>query len=180
MKILALFLIIIMNSQIHAASSPYTHKKGQEISSLSTKQTQQLLNGEGMGFALSAELNEYPGPKHVLELSDSLLLTPSQLNQTKSLFSQMNQQAKKLGAKLIKHEQQLDTLFRTGHISSQQIRHSVTAISTIQSELRALHLIAHIQQRDLLSPEQQILYQQLRGYSNKGSVHHKHSKAHHH
>jgi len=179
MKFIMWFFIIAMSTHIHAASSPYAHKQDQAITALSEKETQQLLNGEGMGFALSAELNEYPGPKHVLELSKSLALTPSQLSQTQSLFSQMNQQAKTLGVRLIKQEQQLDALFRTGHITEQQIQRSVAAISAIRSKLRALHLTAHIQQRDLLSPKQQSLYQQLRGYS-KGNIHHKHSKNHHH
>ena len=179
MKVVLCVSISLINSNTLATNSSYIHKKGQAISALSAKETQQLLNGEGMGFALSAELNEYPGPKHVLELSDSLALTPSQLNQTKSLFYQMNQQAKKLGKKLIRQEQQLDDLFRSSKITSEQIHNSVAAISTTQSELRALHLTAHIQQRDLLSPKQQTLYQQLRGYS-KSDTHHKHSKNHHH
>ena len=29
-----------------------------------------------MGLALAAELNGYPGPLHVIELADSLRLTP--------------------------------------------------------------------------------------------------------
>lgn len=179
MKFIMWFFIITMITHVNAASSPYAHKQDQTITALSEKETQQLLNGEGMGFALSAELNEYPGPKHVLELSDSLALTSSQLNQTKSLFYQMNQQAKKLGKKLVRQEQQLDDLFRSSKITSEQIHSSVAAISAIRSELRALHLTAHIQQRDLLSPKQQGLYQRLRGYS-KGNIHHKYSKNHQH
>lgn len=34
-----------------------------------------LIAGRGMGLALAAELNSYPGPSHVLELGDALGLT---------------------------------------------------------------------------------------------------------
>ena len=34
-----------------------------------------LKAGRGMGLALAAELNGYPGPSHVLELADKLKLS---------------------------------------------------------------------------------------------------------
>ncbi len=37
-----------------------------------------LENGEGMGIVKYAELNGYPGPKHVLELVNELRLTEEQ------------------------------------------------------------------------------------------------------
>jgi hypothetical protein len=39
-----------------------------------------------MGLALAAELNGYPGPIHVLQLSDKLGLTPEQKARVQSLF----------------------------------------------------------------------------------------------
>jgi hypothetical protein len=37
-----------------------------------------LLKGEGMGMAKAAELNDYPGPAHVLTLALELKLTENQ------------------------------------------------------------------------------------------------------
>ena len=165
-------------SSVNAEISPYINKQEQTIKALSEERIQQYLNGEGMGFALSAELNQYPGPKHVIELSDQLSLTDTQLVDSNALFSQMNLEAKALGVDLIAEEKKLESLFRTGTITPQQIRKSVTLISGIQSELRSLHLVTHIQQKKILSMHQQQLYQQLRGYNNEESkhLHHKNHK----
>lgn len=38
------------------------------------------------------------------------------------------------------------------------------ALGRLQGELRALHLGYHLAMRDLLTPHQTMLYQQLRGY----------------
>ena len=48
------------------------------MKSLSDQQLSDLRAGRGMGMALPAELNGYPGPVHVLELADALGLTPEQ------------------------------------------------------------------------------------------------------
>ena len=48
------------------------------IKALSDQQIADLRAGRGMGMALPAELNGYPGPAHVLELADKLELTPDQ------------------------------------------------------------------------------------------------------
>ena len=45
------------------------------IKALSEQQIADLKAGRGMGLALPAELNGYPGPIHVLELSDELGLS---------------------------------------------------------------------------------------------------------
>ena len=53
------------------SASPYVGLEAREIKALSEEQRQELLDGHGMGLALAAELNHYPGPKHVLELAPS-------------------------------------------------------------------------------------------------------------
>jgi len=55
-------------------------------SGLSDEQRAQYLNGEGMGFARPAELNHYPGPRHVLDNADKLQLSSDQLGKTQELF----------------------------------------------------------------------------------------------
>jgi hypothetical protein len=48
-----------------------------------------LKAGRGMGLALPAELNGYPGPIHVLELSDKLGLSAEQKSRIEGLFESM-------------------------------------------------------------------------------------------
>jgi len=45
---------------------------------LSEQQITDLKTGRGMGLALAAEFNDYPGPSHVLELADALQLSDEQ------------------------------------------------------------------------------------------------------
>jgi hypothetical protein len=58
------------------AQSPYAGMQTRPIKALSKQQVVDLKAGRGMGLALAAELNSYPGPIHVL--SDKLGLTPEQ------------------------------------------------------------------------------------------------------
>ena len=50
-------------------------RQTQEIKSLTAQEIDDLRNGRGMGFAMAAELNSYPGPAHILELAGDLQLT---------------------------------------------------------------------------------------------------------
>ena len=49
---------------------PYAGMQQRALKALSEDQIADLRAGKGMGLALAAELNGYPGPIHVLELCD--------------------------------------------------------------------------------------------------------------
>jgi hypothetical protein len=119
-----------------------------------------------MGMAKAGELNGYPGPAHVLTLANELGLTASQLQQVTAVYDRMNAAAKLLGSELITREQALDRLFATGEIIPDRLAAATTAIGSLQGQLRSVHLLAHLETRALLSPDQIARYQQLRGYGN--------------
>jgi hypothetical protein len=48
---------------------PYAGWQARSIKALSRQQIEDYLQGRGMSMALPAELNGYPGPRHVLELA---------------------------------------------------------------------------------------------------------------
>ena len=87
----------------------------------------------------------------------------------------MRTEAVRLGIQLIEKERQLDTLFATDTIAEAQLDQLVTEIGTMQGQLRAVHLRAHLAQRALLTPEQLRRYDTLRGYN---ASHHDHSGPH--
>ena len=74
-------LLMISVATAFASNSPYKGEHLRAIKALSEGEINNLLNGQGMGFAKAAELNPYPGPKHVLELADDLNLTSDQISQ---------------------------------------------------------------------------------------------------
>ncbi len=69
-----------------AQQTPYAGQHTREIKALSPPDIESYLAGQGMGLAKAAELNHFPGPKHVLELADALNLSKEQLTQTQALF----------------------------------------------------------------------------------------------
>ena len=156
--------------------SPYAGQESRPIKSLSSEQAQDLLSGEGMGLAKAAELNGYPGPKHVLELAEPLKLTSAQLAATEAAFHKMKSRAKQVGAKIVEREQDLDALFASKTVTPELLDRSIQQIGELQAELRTIHLDAHLAQLAILTPEQVTRYRELRGYASPIREHeHEHS-----
>ena len=154
--------------------SPYAGQQSREIKALSAAEVQGYLSGSGMGFAKAAELNHYPGPKHVLELADSLHLTESQRTQTLNLYESMRQDAIKWGKRLVEAERRLDHLFATQAITEEKLEAVTRDIARYQGELRQVHLRAHLSQRRLLTAQQLQHYDALRGYTSGAQHPHRH------
>src|SRR5262245_26723374 len=89
-------------------STPYAGQEQREIKALSAEEIQGYLSGSGMGLAKAAELNHYPGPKHVLDLAEPLQLSIEQRQKTQTIFAAMRTEAVRLGTQLIARERQLD------------------------------------------------------------------------
>lgn len=158
---------------------PYAGLQKREIKALSAEEIQALESGQGMGFAKAAELNQYPGPKHVLELAAELKLTEQQKTETQKIYDRMHAEATRLGAaSLIAKERELDQLFASKQMDSARLRRRVAEIASLQGELRVAHLQAHLETRRLLSPEQINKYNELRGYNSGGGKHKGHPHQH--
>ena len=164
MKTITALLFILLTS-VHAAPSPYAGEQTRPIKALSEGEVTQLLNGHGMGLARAAELNSYPGPRHVLDLAEELKLTPAQTTELNRVFDAMKAAALPLGRELVARETELDRLF-TGHTASSTAVLALTReIGRLQGELRAVHLNAHVATVGILQPAQVARYDGLRGYT---------------
>lgn len=147
------------------ATSSYSGMEKRRVKALSGEQTADLLAGRGMGLALAAELNSYPGPSHVLELRDALDLSDEQASRTKALLDLMKAETIPLGRRIIENETELDRLFSERKITSARLTEIIKTIAEVQGALRAAHLRYHLDMAELLTPEQIRRYSQLRGYS---------------
>src|SRR5213595_738740 len=107
-----------------SAQMPYAGMQVRSVKALSEQQVSDLNAGRGMGLALAAELNGYPGPSHVLELADKLDLSSDQRQQVQSLFDSMKAEALPLGSKLIAQETDLDKLFASRAITTDSLKAS--------------------------------------------------------
>jgi hypothetical protein len=153
-----------------AASMPYAGMDQRIVKALSDPQIADLKAGRGMGLALAAELNGYPGPSHVLELADALQLSDAQRDKTKALLDAMKAETIPLGERLIAGETALDRLFATKTVTPASLDEATSRISAMQGTLRAAHLRYHLAMLEVLSAPQVAHYAELRGYA-AGNVH---------
>lgn len=156
---------LLLSMAVHSASSSsYAGEELRRIKSLADQEVQGYLAGHGMGLAKAAELNGYPGPKHVLDLAQELALSAEQIQATTKLFEEMQSQASDLGKKIVALEQELDQHFSNQTISEKLLNSLVLEIGRYKASLRETHLRAHLQQIALLTKQQVQRYIQLRGY----------------
>ncbi len=164
--------VLILTATAAAAQTPYAGMQARPVKSLSEQQVADLGAGRGMGLALAAELNGYPGPSHVLELADQLELSADQRARIKALFDSMKAEAVPLGSKLIEQEANLDKQFATRTVTPESLKASAAAAAITQGELRETHLKYHLSTVDVLSPGQMRRYAELRGYGGRPMHHH--------
>lgn len=145
--------------------SPYVGLEQREIRALSAEQVEQLRAGEGMGLALAAELNHYPGPRHVLDLAAELDLSPDQRTAVSATMAAMQGEARRLGEEILAQERALDQTFTSRTITQSSLATLTAQIARLQGELRFVHLRAHLAVRAVLSDEQVRRYDSRRGYA---------------
>lgn len=156
--------------QDHAGHSEHAGKEAREIRALSEQDVAALLGGEGAGYALAAELNRYPGPRHVLDLGDALSLTASQAEAITEIFAAMNARARVLGQRLVDAERELDRAFRERSITAEELKAATESLGRVEGELRYAHLEAHLKTTALLTPAQVERYDRERGYARADRV----------
>ncbi len=154
------------------AETPYAGMQTRPIKALSERQVADLGAGRGMGMALAAELNGYPGPSHVLELADKLNLTAEQRASIQILFNSMKAEALPLGTKLIEQEADLEKQFADHTVTPASLKASTAAVAVTQGELREAHLKYHLSTVTILNPSQIQRYAELRGYGGQTMHHH--------
>ena len=145
--------------------SPYAGQQLSEIRGLNAQEIDDLRNGRGAGYARTAELNSYPGPRHVLDLGHELNLSAEQARQVELVFRQMEADAQRLGHEILRREAQLSNAFGGRSISEADLQAQVSGLASLYGELRAVHLRAHLAITPLLSDEQIARYNALRGYA---------------
>jgi hypothetical protein len=146
-------------------AQPYAGLETRAIKALSNEQIADLRTGRGMGLALAAELNGYPGPRHVLELADPLGLSEGQLAEIEALFGSMKAETILIGERLIAQEAELDQEFAERTITPESLNTLTDAIGETEAALKAAHLRYHLSTLAALTSEQVDRYMELRGYA---------------
>ena len=148
--------------------SKYTGQENRIIKSLSPEDIESLQTGTGDAFggmAKLAELNGYPGPRHVLDLANELELNNKQKANISTIYDNMKKKAVDLGQEILNIEKIANEGFMNKTITDYQMKQLIFKSSQIYGQLRYTHLITHLKILDILTPEQVNLYNNLRGYS---------------
>lgn len=177
--IVALLIVTPLNILGQSPHSPYAGEEKHTIKTLADEERQALLNGQGMGLAKAAELNHYPGPRHVLDLAAQLQLSAAQRAETQQIYDRIHQEAVRLGTLIVDKEKELDHLFATQTVHVDSLRNLTKQIAQLHGDLRLVHLQAHVEMKQVLSGEQIDQYDALRGYTGQAGPA-PHSGRHHH
>jgi len=172
MRSFVVAIVLSFVASVDFAQSPYAGMQARSIKALSEQQIAEA--GRGMGLALPAELNGYPGPAHVLDLSDQLGLSAEQKARVQSLFDAMKAEAVPLGERLLEQEAALDQQFASRSITPQRLKTATAAIGGTQGKLQVTHLKYHLQTAQILTPDQMQRYSALRGYGSTVPMQHQH------
>lgn len=148
--------------------SPYTDFMDRDIKALSPEAIEGLLAGAGMETALPAELNGYPGPRHLLDMADMLGLSEDQRTAVQTIFDRMQAEAQTLGAQIVEAERTLDRAFADRTIDPPTLERLASEIAAARGALRIAHLKAHLEVDPLLTTEQRAHYARARGYGEAG------------
>lgn len=163
----AVFLISSTLALAQSDQRPYAGRERSAIHPLSAQEAQELLTGQSMGLADVAERHHYPGPKPVLDLASQLHLSEMQRAATQKIYDHMHAEAVRLGRLVVDKERELDHLLAKDDVDSTTLDRMIREIAKLRGELRVVHLQAHVETTQLLSPEQIKKYGELRG--NKAS-----------
>lgn len=161
---LAIAALVLTAGAVQATDAPRAGMDGRAVASLSDADIAALRAGEGWGLALPAEVNGWPGPRHVLDMGDVLALSDVQRGQMERLFGLMRAEAQRVGGNYIDAEQALDAAFGDPTLDPVVLAGLVVASTNALGELRMIHLAAHIEARQILTDTQIETYNMQRGY----------------
>jgi Spy/CpxP family protein refolding chaperone len=169
-KILITLMVCCLLFPAQIIRTSYANQRVDESKTLSADEVQGLLNGDGMGMARAAELNHYPGPRHVLDLTSQLQLSEAQRSKAQQIYDRMHDEAIHLGRAILFKEEELDNTFKKDEVDSNKLKTLVMETARLRGELRLVHLFAHLEMKRVLSRGQIEKYDELQGYSTRGPI----------
>jgi hypothetical protein len=171
---LSILVLVGATAAAEQLTSPYRQDVQAGLRGLNANEIAELRAGAGMGLARAAELNSYPGPRHVLDAvqAGQLQASPDQVTRIRRIFDEMRDAARRIGAEILSEEHRLEGAFQAAAITEPALLARVERIAALQGQLRAVHLRAHVATRAILSSDQVTRYNKLRGYTAGTPTHH--------
>ena len=118
-------------------------------------------------MAKPAELNGYPGPRHVLDAVEAgeFEVTAQQMDAIESLYGTMRLNAIDIGKAIIELETTVDDALANKDITAELLQEKIMDSGLLYGQLRLVHLDTHLSMLDILTERQVEQYNALRGYT---------------
>ena len=102
-----------------AAATPYAGRYDltAAVRSLTPDEIAQIERGQGAGFALPAELNGVPGPRHALDLAEELGLSDEQVARVRAVYDELQAAVLPAGRRYLDALRALEEEFRAGTLA---------------------------------------------------------------
>ena len=167
--LIALTVFSVLASVASAADNPYAGQEERPIKALSEQEISDYLHGRGMGTSKAAELNHYPGPRHVLDHAAALGLSGHQKSEAQRIYDAMEKASSRIGQQIVQKEAELEALYASQRADAGNTRRVVDELAALQAQFRLAHLDAHLAMKQVLSPQQIAAYDRVRGYGSTKS-----------
>ena len=99
-------------------------------------------------------------------MKDDIDLSANQVGEIEDLYNNMKREAIPLGSELIDIERELNNHFANRTITDELLNVLLEKVAQVQKKLRYVHLSTHLKTPNILTAEQIVLYNKLRGYSS--------------
>ncbi|MDB5013658.1 MAG: hypothetical protein JWQ25_1860 [Daejeonella sp.] len=168
----AFFKVGFSQSDLKKSKTTEKSKKTIELPS-DKKQAEAIVDSSKIAKAVEmvkvAEVNNYPDPCRVIEISNHLKLTPAQLSKLTTIKSSLEFKAKEMDGFINQQEKKLNDLFASGKAEEGSIIYYTNKLGLYEGELRNAYLQAHLKTRYVLTPAQLNKYNQLEGTAKKSN-----------
>ncbi len=122
-----------------------------------------LLNGLEGDNGKTAEMNNYPSAKNILELASTLNLSSIQKSRLSDIHSNTVARAKQLGKEIVQIENELHQAFQARIINEKSCADDALQIGRLRGKLRGIILNSHIKAKAVLNDSQLNMYKKIQG-----------------
>jgi Spy/CpxP family protein refolding chaperone len=98
--------------------------------------------------------------------TNAAIQLPCQVQETRDLYGRMQADATEMGEQIVDKESQLDRLLTHGTIDEIELEKILKEIGQLQAKLRDIYLNSHLEQKNLLTKHQVVMYDKIRGYDS--------------
>ncbi|MFD0748716.1 hypothetical protein ACFQZS_01090 [Mucilaginibacter calamicampi] len=155
LKTLFFSSIVMWSVTVNAQSPTDTAVTKSPIRTLTRQQYDAYLKGNaGNEMAAAGELNHYPMPDKVLNLSNQLDLSAVQIKKITEISTLMHRRRLQIGGSIISNEKMLDSLFKYRKVSEGNLIFYTNRHGLYQGELKNAVLQACLATEKLLSQQQ--------------------------